>query len=550
MKLLFERDLGERKKIWQAIKKDSAFRKRYFEFDFYSFAIFYFWENFKTWVKDFHKDIYNFLVNSKRNGVIIWFRESGKTAIVALFYVLWCIAYNKQEFILFMAYDLESAKDKVLNVSNFLRANKKFKNDYWLLFSEKSKSDTQEFNAQKTMSKFVSTTGVKIEAVSLKNMKRGKQFLNEQWEILRPDLLIADDIDIEESVKNLRIIDENETKILSGVLKSLRWRAIFLWNIITEDGIIQRLEKIFAQNWRIKKIALIENEKIVWPERYVWTEVEAEKINTEKFSWEKIVQSIEELSIDKQSFNSDFLNIPKIVVGDPVFDTQKLLKIPKLDPLQVFDLQIDDRLVKLEIYAPWYRTDYYDYLYAGIDTAGWQWGDSDSTSMTFLDKNWDLYAKINSNIINYKHTRKILTLLRRNYWFLFFKNSLCVERNLYGVPLIDEILEKDPQLAKYLYIAPTEGKKVTKYTNFFGWNTSKSSKEKLKTDLSTAINFWKIQLSKSEHREFLWWSQKVEGSKIVYAPDGITSSHDDMIIARGLALQMFLQKNPNYLQYE
>lgn len=546
MKLLFEYNLKKRKEIWKAINEDKAFRLKYFEYDFYAFAIYYFGHNFITWIKDFHKAIY-WILTKNTNAIIIGFRESWKTAIVALFYVVWIISYRKQKFILFMAYDLDSATDKVLNISNFLKSNKKFKSDFWLLFDDWRNKKKDEFNAQKRMSKFISTTWVKVEAVSLKNMKRWKQLLNEEWEVIRPDLLIADDIDTDDSIRNIRIIDETEAKILSWVLKSLRGKAIFLWNIIAEDWIIQRLEKTFKDHWYTMRIALIENWNIIWPERYVWNEEEAKKINKEKYWWEKIVQSIEELSIDEQSFNSDFLNIPKIIIWDSVFNINKLREINIVKPYFVYDIRIEDRDIQLEIFYKDFQKDFYDYLYAWIDT-GWGWGwESDSTDLCFLDKDWKLYAKVNSNILTYKHTQKLLSILCSEYWFAFFKNSLCIERNHLWVALIEEIKEKDIALFKDLYISKTLDKKITKYTNSVGWITTQTSKEKLKEDLNEAINLWKIELSQEEFIEFKSWIKEEIWEKIIYCPDSINSKHDDRIIWRWLAFQMFLTNNKNYL---
>ncbi len=547
MKLLYERDKEERKKIWEAIKTDKIFRKKYFELDFFAFSVFYFWKNFKTWIKDFHKELYKFLSWDK-SWIIIWFRESWKTAICALFYIIWCIAYKKKDFILFMAYDSESATDKVLNVSNFLRWDLQLKNDYWLLFDDLEGKWKDEFNKIKRIDKFISTTWVKVEAVSLKNMKRWKQFLNEKWEIIRPDLLVADDIDIEESVRNIRIIDENEAKILSWVLKSIRWKAIFLWNIIAEDWVIQRLENTFKNHWYTQRISLIEDWKITWAERYVWTKIEADKINKEKFAWEKIVQSIEELSIDKQSFNSDFLNIPRIVIWDNVFNIEALEKLEILSPKNIYTIKLDENVeVDLEVFKSDFSKDFFDYLYVWIDTWGWQGWNSDSSDLCFLDQNWKLYAKVNSNILKYFHISKLLTILNDEYWFEFFDNSLCIERNYLWIALIDEIKRVNPKIYRKLFIPKTEAKKITKYTNIVGWNTTATSKEKMKEDLNQAILQGKISLSEKEAKEFKWWVKSYKGWKIVYEPNGINSKHDDTIIWRGLAFQMFLNNNKDFL---
>ena len=73
------------------------------------------------------------------------------------------------------------------------------------------------------------------------------------------------------------------------------------------------------------------------------------------------------------------------------------------------------------------------------------------------------------------------------------------------------------------------------------------AKEKLKEDLNEAINLWKIELSQEEFIEFKSWIKEEIWEKIIYCPDSINSKHDDRIIWRWLAFQMFLTNNKNYL---
>lgn len=95
---------------------------------------------------------------------------------------------------------------------------------------------TFPFNVKKedltkhSVSNFTSTTGVKIESKSLNQVLRGSNSYVDGKSV-RPTLLYLDDIDVEKSVKNVRIIDENERKILGetmGALDPLRRRVIFL----------------------------------------------------------------------------------------------------------------------------------------------------------------------------------------------------------------------------------------------------------------------------------------------------------------------------------
>jgi len=547
-----------------------SFRITYFKQDIYLFAIYYFWHNFITWIKDFHKQIYK-IVSWDKNALIIWFRESWKTAIVALIYVVYCIAYKIESFILFWCYDLENAVDKVTNIINFLKWNKNLKNDFWLLFDdwEARKRDVNRVIQPKTVSKFVSTNWIKVQAVSIKTMKRWKQLVDEEWNILRPSLFIWDDIDVDESVKNINIIIENFKKFSSTILKSLRWRALILWNIIAEDWVNIRIRDVYCKNtnlWDYLEVSIYdENWKIIWPERYVEIQKEAKKINNEKYDWEKIVTSIEELKIDMDSFRSDYLNKPKIVVWDPVFNLEKIEQLEVLDPEFIYEIEIEWEIFELEIYDKNYSKDKYYYLHAWVDTA-WDWWiivddewneyqsqiekDNDHTDMTFLDKKWKLFARITSNKLWYDKAYILLCKLTDEFWFLYEKNSLVIERNLYWINLIKKIRKNRPDIAKNIFRKLTDSKWKMLYVSELGWWTDIVSKEQLKDDLSRAINLLKIQITKYMKRELRGWCKEEKWDRIIYTNNKIIAPHDDSVISKWLALQWFLQYNPNFLVYE
>lgn len=550
----YEKTPEQRKKIKEIILQDKELRLAYFPHDFFAFMMYYFWEKMFTGVKDFHKQIAKICVGDCNAG-IIWFRECGKTAIVALFYIIYCIATRREKFIIFLAYDLDSATDKVSNIITVLKTNQKLKEDYWLLFDDwQSKKDNLEkWVQQKTMSKFVSTTGVKVQGVSLKNMKRGKQFVDEDGNILRPSLLIGDDIDIEESVKNERIIEENWQKINRAVLKSLRWRAIFLGNAIGEDGIMPRIKEILCainpNVWSFLEIPLLDQDNnIVWQERYVWKLEEAKKINEEKYGGQKIVVSIEELRVDEASFLSDYMNIPSISVGNPIFNGDKIQESETVTPVFSFQIPIEEKIFTLDVFYKDFRRDFYDYLFCWVDTAGWEGGDSDHTDMTFLDKNGKLYARVTSNELNYKKAKMLLDILHLQYGFTFFDFGLCIERNYLWVALIEE-LKTSPLLSK-CYVDTSEGKRKERRSANIGWNTTNTSKEIMKEDLNTAINIWKLQFDSYTKKEFIAWSMERQGERIVYTNNKRIAPHDDSVISYWLALQAFLFHNPKFLWTE
>ena len=72
----------------------------------------------------------------------------------------------------------------------------------------------------------------------------------------------------------------------------------------------------------------------------------------------------------------------------------------------------------------------------------------------------------------------------------------------------------------------------------------------MKDGLDRAINLWKLQIDTLMKKELKWWTREEVNGKIIYAPDGVNVKHDDSIISYGLALQMFLNYNPNFLDYE
>ncbi len=553
-KFLYEYDVKNRKEIWDAVLKDKAFRIKYFEQDLYAFSLYHFWHNFKTWVKDFHRDIYKLCV-SKKNWLIIWFRGSWKTSIVALIYIVWCIAYNIEKFILFMAYDVESASDKVMNISNFLKVSKSFVNDYWLLFDDwetlTRDKKIKTSSKPKKMSKFVTTNGIKVESVSLKTMKRWKQLLNDKWEIIRPSLLIADDIDVEWSVENPDIIEKMTMKIESWVMNSIRWRVIFLWNIILNDWIIQRLEKIYWDFWNTMNISLINDWNIIWEEKYKWTKKEADRVNKDKFNWDLVVESIEELAIKLDVFKADYLNIPMWWVWEKVFSYELVNAQEVIEPVKTEYIEIWWDMFELDIFQE-HNFNRYIYLSCWLDVA-WVWWQivdyhwnkveqdeklmtNDYTDITFLTPDWKLFARVRSKKLWEFNTFKLLKLLTDKYKILYLKNCLVIERNHHWEVLIWNINRSRRDIAKFIYRKLTDNQWRLMYTSKLWYWTDQKSKMDLKDSLRDAMSVVWLQLTKTVKKEFSAWVRQKQGSKFIFTNDKALAKHDDSVISYWLAV--------------
>ena len=293
-------------------------RVYFFEHSFYYFCVYYFSDFMTRKGASFHKEWCEDL-QTEKSFYLEGYRESGKT-IYVIFYLIWCIVYNKKNIIMLYTNDETTSKQKLYIVANELMVNEKLIQDYGRLYSlTKNKAEMQESGLKKTsIGDFITENGVWCLAMSLGKSPRGKLGKT------RPDLIVFDDIDTLASTASERMINKNYDFIKNEVFggKASFWsKVIFLANVIRKDWVAPRLKRDMKENknWIVKSKAIKEDWKITW-DKYVETEAEAEKINKEldeKYddpmvsNFYKVV-SIESIK-DEQgtaAFNRNYLNIP------------------------------------------------------------------------------------------------------------------------------------------------------------------------------------------------------------------------------------------------
>jgi hypothetical protein len=120
---------------------------------------------------------------------------------------------------------------------------------------------------------FDTTNGIKVKAKSTQEKIRGANIYDEDEGTERPDLLILDDIDTTDSVRNKDIIDKNETKLRQetiGAMSKSRARIIFLANTIANDGICRRFAQAIKDDprWQYLWQPLLDPQsgECVWPD--------------------------------------------------------------------------------------------------------------------------------------------------------------------------------------------------------------------------------------------------------------------------------------------
>ena len=267
---------------------DKETRVHYLEHDFllfYEYHFEYSLEEFQVkWAES---------LQSHQNTMIVSFRDANKTTLTKA-YILWCICYCKEPYIIIQSYNSADSAQWVRSVASML-FKPSILEDYgelfpvWLKKSDIKKSWGNDFETR---------NGVKIVSKSLgENVRWANSFDLQSDKVSRPTLLVLDDIDVEASIKNKDVINKNENKIINetiGAMDSWRRKIIFLWNVIEEDWVVPRFEKRYSwkSSWNVFRQPLFEDWKNIWSERFT----------------EKVIQDLRDMG--ETFFQQNYLLIP------------------------------------------------------------------------------------------------------------------------------------------------------------------------------------------------------------------------------------------------
>lgn len=260
---------------------DNATRKAFFTWSmsankFLLWWIYFFREDFITNLADFHYEWIEALLSDK-NVMIEWFRWSIKTTLVVAV-TTYKIANNFTKFVVWQSYEDTASTANTTNIARNL-LSPRLSDTYWKLFklSWGSKEDLEK----KSVSNFDTSNWVKVRAASLGQKLRGALSKTD-----RPDLLIVDDIDVSDSVRNPDVIEKNYQKItwetFWAMTKTWEAKIYFLWNTINNDWIVPRFrkEKKGTKGWLVYHQPLIIEGEIQWD---FFTEKTLDKIREDEW---------------------------------------------------------------------------------------------------------------------------------------------------------------------------------------------------------------------------------------------------------------------------
>ena len=247
--------------------------------------------------------------------VVVEPREFGKST-KAMIYVMWTILNKYKKFIIYISKSFDHAVKLVGPIKREFESNEMLREVYGDLMAEKWTESEMEFS-----------NGSKLLALGRGQTVRGLKFLN--W---RPDLVVLDDIEDDDSVNNsdlrLKLQEWLDKQVLPGV-DSRSGNVSVFGTILHPDSLLanissgkNRLEKY--KGFRALFFKALENDRSIWEEKF------------------STAQLLEEKRKDPYAFAQERMNEP-IPLGAGMFKREYF----KYFTLEDGDIMVGDRRLKL-----------------------------------------------------------------------------------------------------------------------------------------------------------------------------------------------------------
>ena len=240
-----EKELTEEEWL-ELIQTDQQFRKELTNDSVYWFGHVYFAEFIQYETADFQREIYQNLqelADAVKNGderrlmEILGFRNSAKSVIVTLIFVIWAMvtSHFNAKYIVLVGQTAKKATKYLANIKRELEKNELLIADWGPFKPEKH----GEEDWQKT-SIYIPRYGTRIESYTVNQDMRGVR-----EGASRPDIVILDDPDSPKSARKKEQRDKLYDWVKSELMNVGELRTIFLMlgNLVHSDGFMARLRK-------------------------------------------------------------------------------------------------------------------------------------------------------------------------------------------------------------------------------------------------------------------------------------------------------------------
>lgn len=248
-------------------------------------------EHFYGAPAEFHREIAGLLEQHDR-AVFAAPRGHSKSSLVTLAYTLYRLAYGLSRYVVIVSDSGPQATDHVGNIYKELLENERLAKDYPHL----ALPGFEHYRSQKvkrTTADFITVGGVRVTGkgagMALRGMRHGSQ---------RPDLLICDDLENDESVRTA----EQRDKLKSWFLKSASnlfgasgGQLVFIGTVLHRSSLLAWLLSDEGPEVYTKRLyrALTEDGTPLWPDAWTLEKLEAKR-----------------KEVGSRAFSSEFLNEP------------------------------------------------------------------------------------------------------------------------------------------------------------------------------------------------------------------------------------------------
>lgn len=196
------------------------------------------------------------VLESPGNKRLLWLfpREHAKTTLITFAFTLWCICYRKKRNIVICSDSKEQATEFLRNIKTELENNVKINRDFGDLIGRANRVGRGKGKWGERH--IITSSGTQVKVWSPHSQVRGLQYnqvntvmlpdgqLASVQTILRPDLLIFDDILNDKHVRNLRVRDELYSWLFSAAfnaMDSVTGDIIIVGTILHNDDVLSRL---------------------------------------------------------------------------------------------------------------------------------------------------------------------------------------------------------------------------------------------------------------------------------------------------------------------
>ncbi len=210
----------------------------------------------------FQQEMFDITENeSMLHAVIMSFRNSAKSTILTMSYPLWAIlGKQKKKLIVIISRTQLQAQTHLKNIRTELEENEVLKNDLGPF------EDDKQWGTQGLV---LPWHGARIVALSVEQSFRGLRYGKH-----RPDLIICDDLEDREEMKNQDMRKKMEEWFTSEVmpLGDIHTRVIVVGNLTHQDSLLCRLiEKVKNRKFtaRVLRCPLIDDSGVIaWPGKF------------------------------------------------------------------------------------------------------------------------------------------------------------------------------------------------------------------------------------------------------------------------------------------